>query len=344
MMRTNLSLLRILVAAAATAVLAAAPLVAGDDEWTRTRDPGDIMLDESAELAPGGDLDVDVSDVSIELKYTSGRTANVKVYVSGRDQDEAREYFEDLDFRVHGDDDRLLVDTRKSRWFDVSWSWHHHRRVRVWAVITVPEGTPVKVATDDGDIAAEKLTSKSYLRTSDGNINIGDAAGEELTIRTSDGDVHCDHLDAPRVDVSTSDGSITVERANGGVVSLGTSDGNVVVTQATATELHMRTSDGDIRADVTAERVKARTSDGNIRIKLHSDVEANLHTTDGDIYLEVPANIKANLDLRGDRVHLEGNANVNGTISRNRVKGTLKGGGPDIVARTTDGRISLDLR
>lgn len=328
------------VAAAATTLVA--PLAMGGDEWKRTRDAGEMMLDQSVELTSSGVLDVDVSDVNIELKQTSGSTGDIKVYVSGRDVEEAREYFEDLHFEVRGENNTMRVDTRRSRWIDRSWTWRN--RVRVWAVITVPEGTEIKIATDDGNIVADELSSKARLRTSDGDIEIGTAAGAELIIRTSDGDVRCGRLESPRVEVVTSDGNIVVEDASGDFVSFGTSDGNVVVTKATAKEMHLRTSDGDIRVDLSAEELKAKTSDGDIRLKMRGGMKANLHTTDGDIFVEAPSDLKANLDLRADRVRVGGDVEVRGTISNNRVVGTLKGGGPDITARTSDGKISFSLR
>ena len=93
-----------------------------------------------------------------------------------------------------------------------------------------------------------------------------------------------------------------------------------------------------------AKKVSARTSDGDITVAVVGNTALNLRTHDGNVRIEGPSKMAADLDLRGERVNVRGEVSIKGEVGRNRVRGSLHGGGVTIVARTSDGSISLDLR
>ena len=143
------------------------------------------------------------------------------------------------------------------------------------------------------------------LRSSDGDIDIGEVRGEELMVQTSDGDISGGTLQAARMRLRTSDGDINVKRAAGDI--------------------------------------EANTSDGDIVMRLGSIERVRVTTHDGDIVLYVPEGLAADVSLEGEDLTVAPGFTLQGQVSSRRINGTLNGGGPTVDARTNDGEISLRI-
>ena len=146
------------------------------------------------------------------------------------------------------------------------------------------------------------------------------------------------------VSVRTSDGDVLAENVSGKHVAFRSSDGDVSVKHAKADDIIMSTSDGNIHAEVEGRSMRAKTSDGSIDVRCLASMSLDLATSDGDIELEIPSGIKADLNLRGERIHVDGELDLNGEVGKRVIRGRLKGGGPEISARTSDGTISIALK
>lgn len=328
--------------AAAVLVLAALAGTALGDDWVRKADPSERMFDETFDLPSGAGIDVDMRDADVHLVQRSGKSAHVELYIEGRDRDRAEEYFERMKFSARVRNNTLFVtgDERRTNWS----FWNIRRNVRVRLLVTFPEDVEMRIVTRDGDITADKLSGDLLARSSDGDIRITSIKGGEIDIKTSDGDVNFETIEGEEVTVRTSDGDLVAEKVSGQHVSFRSSDGDVEVTHATAKEISMSTSDGDIRAEVEGTTMRAKTSDGSIEVRCVGSMSLDLVTSDGDIELEIPEGIKADLNLRGQRIRVDGELNLQGEIGKRRIRGQLKGGGPEISARTSDGTISLALK
>lgn len=202
--------------------------------------------------------------------------------------------------------------------------------------------TPVSVSFEV--VVPERSAAK--LRTSGGNIEVGDLAGE--------------------VDGKTSGGNITVGRIDG-PVDLHTSGGNIVIREALRT-LKANTSGGDIRVDRVTGEARLSTSGGNIRIaSARGAVDAE--TSGGDVsatFSERPThdselrtsggNVTARINS-GASLHLDastsgGSVKVSGVdvkvqgggIGKSKLVGDIGGGGPTLTLRTSGGdvRVSTD--
>lgn len=325
-------------ALAALAALAAATAWAGKD-WKKLPNPDELMIEESFDLDTGARLRVDVSDVDIALSQTDGRTATVKVYARSRNQDRAREYFEDLHMKVVEDDNTVHVQTRRAM-FHMSAPWKWSDRVRVRAVIVVPAGTDMRVKTDDGDIEAKSLEGRFEAQTSDGDVLADALEGEAVDLKTSDGDVKVDRIEADKVSLRTSDGDIHAGTVVAKELDLSTSDGDVVVKDVTAEESYLSTSDGNVSVGaISGRKLRARTSDGDIEVALKGNVSLDLRTSDGDIRIDAPRDLGADLHLKGEHVRLSGHVEIDGELSKSQARGRVGGGGVEIVARTSDGTV-----
>jgi DUF4097 and DUF4098 domain-containing protein YvlB len=326
---------------AVTALCLAATAWAGKD-WTKVPNPDELMYEESFQLSDGARLHVDVSDVHIDLMHSDGNEATVKVYASGRNKERTQEFFEDLHFKAFEEENTLKVRTSRSM-FRVSGPWNWSSRVRVHAIITVPRGTDMRVKTDDGDINAPRLLGPLDVRTSDGDIVIDEIEGPSLRARTSDGDIRVEKIKCDQVEVTSSDGDVHATEVAAAEISFSTSDGNVLIGTARVEESYLSSSDGDVTVDkLDGKKMRGRTSDGDIDVTLVGPTELDLRTSDGDIRIATPRGLGADINLKGERVRLSGNIDIQGDLSRERARGKIGGGGVEIVARTSDGTISLE--
>ena len=181
--------------------------------------------------------------------------------------------------------------------------WRDHNHFSVTVVVASPEGTDVRVETDDGDIQANTLSGNAILRSSDGDIIVDATENGNLDIHTSDGDIVVDRLESRRAEI--------------------------------------RTSDGDVILRSVRAPLDVASGDGDIRINLLEAHETSVSTGDGDILRSAPADIAADVRMDGEDLNFQQGLQLLGHIRRHSVQGTLNGGGPTIDLITGDGSISL---
>ena len=145
--------------------------------------------------------------------------------------------------------------------------------------------------------------------------------------------------------VNTSDGHI---RVNGVKAEsrLQSGDGSVEVSRFDGT-LWAHTGDGHIRADGRFDRLDLSTGDGHIELAIDSGSKPSssweVHTHDGSVRARIPSDLSADLDVDTGDGHIDSDIplTVQGSLSRNRLRGTMNGGGPLFRIHTGDGSIHL---
>lgn len=282
------------------AVRTAPPALATAAQWKE-----ELVYERRFDVAPGGQLRVDVPDSDIEVRTGEGNAVTIDVFVRARDIDWGREVVERMAFAAEAAGSTVsvrAVDPRIHR--D---AWHRNRGVGVTTRIVVPARFNLDVHTADGDIQIlNDLEGVVALRSSDGDIRIGSVRGERVTIETSDGDVVTRAIVATRVSVRTSDGDIVMRGISG--------------------ELDARTNDGDVSIEL---------------VEVHG---ATVTTHDGDILLYAPRDLRADITLEGEELSVDRGLALNGRLSSRRIQGSLNGGGARIVARTNDGEVDFRIR
>ena len=68
----------------------------------------------------------------------------------------------------------------------------------------------------------------------------------------------------------------------------------------------------------------------------------DLSTSAGGIHVQMPLNKGMELDLRANRVNVGTLKNFNGIVEKDRVKGSLNGGGALVSMRASSGSISVN--
>jgi hypothetical protein len=244
--------------------------VRGDEHFARTFDAGASAL-----------IDVNVSDADVRVDSHRGDGVEVRVLVRSSDPDDARDYFEAMDFEASVSGNRVTVEARDPQMGRDWWRGGRDAGATVW--ISAPEGVELDVHTSDGD------------------IDIGDFSGE-VSVRTSDGDVTAGRLSGRRITIQSSDGDLDVERISGG-------------------DAELRTSDGDVQVVLAGGSLDAQSGDGDLRVELDSESEVRVRTGDGDIALYIPTDMGAELLLQGEDLDIDRDVRIHGRISEGRIQG-----------------------
>ena len=180
-------------------------------------------------------------------------------------------------------------------------------RLKIHFLVTLPRQYNVDLDTSSGGISVDDLDGYVRTETSAGGLRFGKIKGT-VWGRTSAGSIKLTSCDSA-VDVKTSAGSIELESVGG--------------------DVNAKTSAGSIRATMTAQpqnECSLRTSAGGITVTLIPDVTV-------DVDAETSAG-SVSTDFAVASV-------IQGKFRKNRLKGSINGGGPLLKLRTSAGSIRL---
>lgn len=321
------------VAILATSLLASSPVASAQ---------GQATIERTLQVQPGGTLTVEASFGSIEVLTVSGNSVAVRVEREVRDRyssDESRILAEhQVDISQSGNDVRVetqVSDAARDRWRDD----YSGTPLSVEIVITVPTAYNVDLDTAGGHIEVADLSGEVRAHTSGGHMTFGnidgsidaDTSGGHIELRGSSG----------TVDVRTSGGHIEIGEVEG-TVSANTSGGHIVIERAGG-EVTARTSGGSIEVEEVLGTINASTSGGSVKARISEQPrgDCSLHTSGGSITVWLAEGIALDLDAEAGWGGVSTEFPVTGTVRRGEVKGTINGGGPELVLRTSAGGIEI---
>jgi len=286
----------------------------------KTRDD----LHRTFDVEAGGELIIEAEDGDIEVKGTEKNRVVVEVLRKARAKNEEAErgMLENHVVTFYQDGNRVTISgERKDR--RNFWNLITVGGLEVRYVVSVPREFDVDLTTSDGNVSVDELEGVLEVKSSDGDLKLGDVSGGVRAI-TSDGHIFIDKF-VGDLHLRSSDGDIRVGSVGGDLVAE-TSDGNIEVKDIKG-DLEAKTSDGDIEvtfAESPEGACQLKTSDGNIRVRLVEDatVELDARTGDGRIYSEFP------MSERGEK-------------REGVLRGKINGGGPELYLKTSDGDIDL---
>lgn len=196
------------------------------------------------------------------------------------------------------------------------------RHVSIAYEVTVPADTTLQVNTGSGEISVEGVRSPAKLHTGSGDIRAKDL-GPQSRLETGSGSVHADSVAAPSY-ASTGSGSIQADLTGGGDVDVHTGSGGIRVRGVNG-GLRARTGSGELTVDGNVKGPwQLHAGSGSIRMALSSSGGFNLdvHTGSGSIHSDLPITVQ-------------------GTFGRHELKGSVRGGGPDVEVSTGSGDIDI---
>lgn len=194
-------------------------------------------------------------------------------------------------------------------------------RPRVEVRCTVPREFAVEVETGGGRIEIERVAGRVYATTRGSRITLSEVGGPAL-LRTSGGSIRVDRLKGD-LRAKTSGGRVQIEHVKGNVEA--------------------RTSGGSIEVKDVGGQLDAYTSGGSIRARFTAEPWGKLETSGGSIRLECDTGRGFEVDARtsGGSVNSELRLDPGAHVERSEVRGTVNGGGPPVVLRTSGGSIKI---
>jgi len=196
------------------------------------------------------------------------------------------------------------------------------RHVSISYEVTVPADTTLAVNTGSGEISVEGVRASSKLHTGSGSIRVNDL-GRESRLETGSGSIHASSIAAPMF-ASTGSGSIQVDLTGTGDVEVHTGSGGIDLRGVNG-GLRGRTGSGHISADGSVKGPwQLHTGSGGVRLALgpNGGFELNVHTGSGSIHSDLPITVQ-------------------GTFNRRELKGTVRGGGPEVEISTGSGDVEI---
>ena len=297
-------------------------------------------MEESFSLSGRGNLEVTTSGGHIYVEGTSGNQVEVDVFVkkNGKVLSSSDDLVNDLDdgfdFRMEKEGNKVVLyakkEERSSRWRNVSIAFE----------VKVPHAISTNLKTSGGGLRLSDVEGDQRLATSGGGIRLTDVTGETHAY-TSGGGIKVYNQNGD-LEAKTSGGGIEIKNSEGDLYAH-TSGGGIRL-EDNKGEIDASTSGGSIRISGYAEAVKASTSGGTI----HADVsglkkEISLKTSGGSIHASLPGGLGMDLNLKGNRVNLEA-SNFSGTMKKDRVDGSMNGGGIPVYMSTSGGSVHVDFR
>ena len=281
----------------------------------------DVILNKQFDVDQGGTLEMAIGHADVTIETSGENTASVRVTLSGRDMERAREYFESLNFEATQDGDRIIVKTEPTR---RNWNWQSNGGASIDVDIVIPRRFNAELKFEHGNLHVGDLVGNFELRNAHGDVNLGSIDGEVVDVKISHGDINVGDIKARRVSFTNEHGDLTTRRVS-------------------AEALEMRSAHGDISVDVQGGRaVDILSSHGEVNLGLGAPVGGSIKNSHGNIEIVASEKLAANVLLEADQVHVGGSYSFEGSQSRTRMEGALNGGGPTLRARASFGSISVN--
>lgn len=302
----------------------------------------------------------ETSGGSLTVEGGTDRNAKVEMFVRANngndnlDKAEIEERLRDYDVSIAQEGSTIVAIAKRRGNNNRDWK----RSLSISFKFYTPRAVATDLRTSGGSISLSELSGKQRFRTSGGSLSLTDVEGD-IDGQTSGGSIHLDRCRTKdRMDLQTSGGSIEA-RASSGNMRLHTSGGSIRLTDLKG-DIDAQTSGGSVQgSDLTGE-IKAGTSGGSVRLaNVSGSVDAStsagsvdvsivklgeyvrLSTSVGNVNVRMPLEKGITLNLSGNRIKIPLN-NFNGDTEKDRIKGTLNGGGVAVNISAGNGNVYVN--
>jgi len=247
--------------------------------------------------------------------------------------DDLKEILEDfeLDFSKSGSVITAVV-KRKSR-------MNFWNNVGISLTITVPREMSCDVSSSGGGLKINGVDGTHQFSSSGGGVELQNVSGT-TEAKSSGGGVKATNQNGD-VHLSSSGGGVSVDGAHGSVYAR--SSGGGVHLNNIHGEAEAASSGGGVTVSGEAAAVKAKSSGGSVKVDVSGlTKELYLESSGGgvDAVIHGGQQLGLDLDLRSDHVHIDLN-NFSGTSEKNRVKGSMNGGGIPVYMHASGGNVNV---
>ncbi|HOW66783.1 MAG TPA: DUF4097 family beta strand repeat-containing protein [Candidatus Paceibacterota bacterium] len=291
----------------------------------------------------GGTLVVDIDFGAIEVSAnTSGNNeviVDISRKVSRKHKADEEAFLKERPITFSQDGNTLTI--RSLRQSKKPWSWSGWSQNEAKYTIAVPPQFNTQLKTSGGGIGIQNLAGDSKAHTSGGGLRFTHLRGP-LNGDTSGGGIHVTDCEGT-IKIHTSGGGIQVEGGSGSID--GHTSGGSVTVKNFGGPARVDTSRGGITIEKVAGKVEGTTSGGSISAVLPSPLpgDVKLSTSGGGVTVRIPEDAAFQLDAHTSSGAATSELPVNAIekTERNRLNGTVNGGGKTVFLRSSGGGIRI---
>jgi DUF4097 and DUF4098 domain-containing protein YvlB len=271
-------------------------------------------------LTVSGPVSLDLTTGSGEIAIKSGSTNQVVIHGTVRS---SNEWFSSSEGAVHQVESNPPIQQNGSSiriGYDLPEDVKRH--VSISYEVTVPADTKVQAHSGSGTIGVNGVRSGVEATTGSGDVRLRDI-GSGVRAQTGSGEIQAENVSAP-FKAHTGSGEIQAQLTGSGDSDVQTGSGSVRLTGVKG-GLRARTGSGDIEADGDVKGPwQLNTGSGSVHVAVGSGSGFNLdvHTSSGSIHSDLPITVQ-------------------GSLGRRELKGTVRGGGPDLEVSTGSGDVTI---
>ncbi|HVW96779.1 MAG TPA: DUF4097 family beta strand repeat-containing protein [Mucilaginibacter sp.] len=195
-------------------------------------------------------------------------------------------------------------------------------------------------STSGGGLSIDKLTGTIHGRTSGGGIEVSNS-GDDIDLHTSGGGIDAKNCNG-KIQLVTSGGGLRLNNLNGNIYAH--TSGGGVEGRSIKGELVTSTSGGGIDLMDMNCSLDANTSAGDVRVEMkHIGKYLKLSASSGGVDLVLPLKQGLDLSIRGEHVnqHPSSISNFSGDWSKNRISGSVNGGGIPVDVHASSGGVDI---
>jgi len=213
------------------------------------------------------------------------------------------------------------------------------KNVGISLVISVPRKMSCNVSSSGGGLNISGVVGNHKFSSSGGSVNLDNIEGD-TDASSSGGGVKVIGYNG-ELQVSSSGGGITVNEAHGKVFAH-SSGGGVTLIDING-DVEAGSSGGGVKVSGEFGYLKATSSGGSVKVDLGSlTKELYLQSSGGgvDAIIRNGHKLGLNLDLSSDHVNID-LRNFSGKSEKNRVNGTMNGGGIPVYMHASGGNVNV---
>lgn len=229
--------------------------------------------------------------------------------------EEVGEFLSEFEVSIAQSGNTISISTKPKSSRNFNWK---NRPSLSFEVIT-PGELDTHIRTSGGSVSIEGVHGAFDLASSGGSIRVADSSGEVLS-QSAGGSFSLSDFQG-NVEAKTSGGSIKVENLEGDIIAH-TSGGGMSLADISGT-IDAASSGGSIKASIGAVS-------GDMSFK----------SSGGSIQLAVSQSSSFDLDIRGGSIQSNLD-HFSGSIEKNRVSGSVNGGGPALSLQSSGGSIRI---
>lgn len=182
--------------------------------------------------------------------------------------------------------------------------------------------------------------SRDLLRNVSMRLEIQTPRESKLRARADSGGIHVEGIQGP-ADCHTDSGGIDV-RDVGSEVRAAADSGGIHLENVKGAA-YARVDSGGIEANGIAGAIDAETDSGGIHLEQRTAAPIRAKADSGGVTIRLVSNAGYDVDVEAGSGHIfTRDVTVNGEVSKHRVEGKIRGGGPMVNVRVDSGNVSVD--